>query len=646
MLSFEYDSPAVLGNNHNETKGKFVSKFISYDLNENILKTLNEINFTEPTPIQELAIPKICEGRDIIACAQTGTGKTAAFMLPILNYLIQNPAKKMGGAQVLVLVPTRELAMQVADEAKRFSKHLPHIKTACVYGGVPYPMQKRMLAKGYEILVATPGRLMDHMERGRINLSQVKILVLDEADRMLDMGFIEAIEHIATALPATRQTLLFSATIDKKILPFSKKLQTNPFEIKLESDHTVRDNIDQQLYYVDDRKHKLKVLDHLLGNMEMNQTIIFTSTINQTGELADYLQEGGYNTEALHGDMNQRQRTRTINRLRKGDIQILIATDVAARGIDISSITHVINFDLPFQSEDFIHRIGRTGRAGAKGTAITFATYREEKMVNRINELNGIPLKSFTIVGMEPKAVDRATIAAGQRRKRGRSGGSRPDSKRFNSSGYSNNDRNDSPRRDRNSSSSYSTQERGDYPRRDRGPSSSNYSSQERSEYPRRDRAPSSNYPTQERSEFPRRERGYSGERDNSFSQGEGRSSFSPRKKEGSFNSYEPRFSDSKPDFRNEGKPAFPPKRKERDFNSSEPRFSNPRPDFRSEGKPAFPPKRKERSFNNASEPRFSDSKTEFRKEGSFDSKPRSAKPFPRSRPNKSPKTFERSKPW
>lgn len=399
-----------------------MSKFNDYHLNENILKTLNEINFVNPTPIQELAIPQIVDGRDVIACAQTGTGKTAAFMLPILNFLSENPAKKWNGAQVLVLVPTRELAMQVADEAKRFSKHLPHIKTACVYGGVPYPLQKRMLSRGYDILVATPGRLMDHMERGRINLSQVKIFVLDEADRMLDMGFIEPIEHIASQIPTERQTLLFSATIDRKIIPFSKKLQNNPFEIKIEPDRTTKNNIDQQLYYVDDRKHKIQILEHLLQNLEINQSIIFTSTINQTGELADYLQEGGYSTEALHGDMNQRQRTRTINSLRKGNIQILIATDVAARGIDISTISHVINFDLPFQSEDFIHRIGRTGRAGAKGTAITFATYKEDKMIHRINELNGTPLKTFTIEGMEPRPFDKNAINQTRKRKRGRSG--------------------------------------------------------------------------------------------------------------------------------------------------------------------------------------------------------------------------------
>lgn len=381
-----------------------MSSFTNFDLEEKILKVLAEIGYQTPTPIQEQAIPKILEGSDIIACAQTGTGKTAAFMLPILHLLSQPDLKKEGGPQVLVLVPTRELAMQVAEEAKKFSKYLSRIKTVCLYGGVPYPPQRRALSSRYEILVATPGRLMDHMEQNRIDFSHLKLLVLDEADRMLDMGFVQAVEHIAAAMPDDRQTLLFSATIDRKILPISKKLQNNPFEIKVEANLEHQNNIEQRLYYVDGVQHKIKILEHILENTEINQSIVFTSTIVQANKLADYLHEKGYHTEALHGDMNQRQRSRTLDKMRNGKIQFLIATDVAARGIDILTLSHIFNFDLPFQPEDFVHRIGRTGRAGGKGIAITFSTYQEEPRLSKIKRLIDLPIEIHTIEGMEPKS--------------------------------------------------------------------------------------------------------------------------------------------------------------------------------------------------------------------------------------------------
>lgn len=377
--------------------------FTDFNLDEKIAKILQEIGFETPTPIQELAIPKILEGSDIIASAQTGTGKTAAFMLPILHRLAQPSDKEHRGPSILILVPTRELAMQVSQEAIKFSKYLPKIKTVCIYGGVPYPIQRKALAGRYEILVATPGRLMDHMEQRRIDLSRIKMFVLDEADRMLDMGFVDAVLEISNAMPANRQTLLFSATIDRKVLPFSKKIQNNPHEIRAEHSLTTQDNIEQRLYYVDGIGHKMLILEHILENTEINQSIVFTSTIQQTTELAEHLHKKGYKTEALNGSMNQRQRSRTIDRFRGGRIQFLIATDVAARGIDINSITHVINFDLPFQPEDFIHRVGRTGRAGAKGTAITFTTYREASRFSKIKELIGKPIESHTIEGMEPQ---------------------------------------------------------------------------------------------------------------------------------------------------------------------------------------------------------------------------------------------------
>lgn len=380
-----------------------MANFVDFYLNEKILKLLTEIGFETPTEIQELAIPKVLEGLDLIASAQTGTGKTAAFMLPALHFLA-DPSIKVGAPRILVLVPTRELAMQVADETKKFSRYLPHIKTVCIYGGVPYPIQKRSLSRPYDILVATPGRLIDHMEQGRIDLSRIGMLVLDEADRMLDMGFIEPVEHIAAATPKTRQTLLFSATIDKKILPISRKLQKEPHEIRMEKHHSAKANIDQSLYFVDGMEHKMLLLENLLESEEIRQTIIFTSTKNQANTLSRHLCDKGYQSASLHGDMNQSQRTRTIEKMRSGKIRSLVATDVAARGIDITTLTHVINFDLPHNPEDFIHRTGRTGRAGASGIAISFARYSEECWVKKINTLLGKPMEVKTIAGMEPKS--------------------------------------------------------------------------------------------------------------------------------------------------------------------------------------------------------------------------------------------------
>lgn len=395
-----------------------MSSFSSFNLNEQILKVLGDVGFNTPTPIQEQVIPKVFEGVDIIASASTGTGKTAAFMLPILQ-LVSDPAYKAGGGpQVLILVPTRELAMQVAEEAKKFSRYLTKTKTVCIYGGVPYPVQRKALSGMYEILVATPGRLLDHVESGRIDLSKIKLLVLDEADRMLDMGFVNDVEHIAKSTPSSRQTLLFSATIDRKILPFSQRLQRDAHRVTIEPSKATG-TIEQLLYYVDNIDHKLRLLEHLLIDKDIKQGIIFTSTKNQADELADYLDDRGFKSAAMHGDMNQRQRTRTISQLRTGGIQFLVATDVAARGIDISTLSHVINFDLPFQAEDFIHRVGRTGRAGADGIAISFCAYKEEFKLVKIVEMLGKPMNVLTVEGMEPKPQDQFR-RKGPRRQGGR----------------------------------------------------------------------------------------------------------------------------------------------------------------------------------------------------------------------------------
>ncbi len=389
-----------------------VPNFADFTFDEKILKALEEIGYKVPTPIQAQAIPQILNGKDLIASAQTGTGKTAAFMLPALHLLATNPRPKGKGPQVLILVPTRELAIQVAQEAKNYCKYLPQLKTVCVYGGVPYPMQIKSLGQPYDILVATPGRLIDHMGQGRIPLSRVRFLVLDEADRMLDMGFIDPVEKISAATPKDKQTLLFSATIDQKILRISKKMQNDPFEIKIEPDRTVKQNIEQRIYYADGLSHKMRLLDHILANTPIDQAIVFTATKRQANDIAEQLHEKGHLSGALHGNMNQRQRTKTIDRLRRGQIRILVATDVAARGIDVATLSHVINIDLPYQSEDYVHRIGRTGRAGASGVAITFASHREEAMVSKITKMMGASISVHTIQGLEPKAKEQRSYGA------------------------------------------------------------------------------------------------------------------------------------------------------------------------------------------------------------------------------------------
>ena len=372
--------------------------------NKFILKAVEEAGFNTPTPIQEQAIPQILEGRDLLGSAQTGTGKTAAFLLPVLQKVADNKPGK--GPRVLILVPTRELAMQVANEAVKYSKHLQRMKTVCIYGGAPYPIQNRELSRPYEILVATPGRLIDHMERGRITFSRLDVLILDEADRMLDMGFIGPVEQIAKETPKERQTLLFSATLKGSVLNLAKKLLKNPKEITVQTEMTNQVNIEQRLHQVDDLHHKYNLLDHLLGDATMNQTIIFTSTKRQADTLVERLADLGHKTDALHGDMNQRQRTKTISRLRKNEIKILVATDVAARGIDVQTISHVINFDIPQSAEDYVHRIGRTGRAGSTGVALLFAASKDMHLVRQIEQFTGHKMASHVIPGLEPKLTN------------------------------------------------------------------------------------------------------------------------------------------------------------------------------------------------------------------------------------------------
>jgi len=381
--------------------------FEQLSIHPKILKAVAGAGYTQPTQIQLRAIPKIIKGFDIRASAQTGTGKTAAFLLPALNRLIEPAAKQGRGPRLLILVPTRELAMQIADQAEKYSKYLDRVNTVCLFGGVPYHTQERKLSRPHDIIIATPGRLIDFLHQRKVDLSRVEMLVLDEADRMLDMGFTESVEEIVAKTPDSRQTLLFSATLRGNILKLSDRLMNKPMEIVVHAEKEKHENISQKLHYVDDLGHKNRLLDHILIQEGVENTIIFTATKRHAGQLSEELKDKGHKASALHGDMNQRQRTRTIAQLREGRIDIVVATDVAARGIDVTTITHVINFDLPNNAEDYVHRIGRTGRAGATGTALSFASGRDSHLVKDIERFTGQMIDVAVIAGLEPSQKKR-----------------------------------------------------------------------------------------------------------------------------------------------------------------------------------------------------------------------------------------------
>lgn len=377
--------------------------FKDHHLHVDILKAIEDMGYITPTPIQQQAIPIIINGDDLRASAQTGTGKTGAFILPTLHRLMTPSTIRCHGPRVLILVPTRELAMQVAAESIKYSKYLPRMKTVCIYGGAPYPLQNRELARPYEILVATPGRLMDHMQQKRINFGRLEMLILDEADRMLDMGFIDPVKEIASATPKTRQTLMFSATMQGSVRKLSEVLLKKPKEVTVSAINAKHESIEQRLHYVDNIGHKHRLLNHILSDPAIVQVIVFTSTKALADQLVGKLFSEGHSAAALHGNMNQRQRTRTLMQLRRGETRILVATDVAARGIDILTISHVINFDLPRNAEDYVHRIGRTGRAGSKGIALSFASPNEVQTLRRIEQFTGQKMVPHDVQGMEPK---------------------------------------------------------------------------------------------------------------------------------------------------------------------------------------------------------------------------------------------------
>ncbi len=389
--------------------------FSNLQLVSPILKAVSLCGYAAPTPIQSQAIPRALEGLDLIATAQTGTGKTAAFVLPALQ-LLNTPSTKSGkGPRVLVLTPTRELANQVSDAVRVYGKFM-RIRSGAILGGVPYFEQQRLLSQPVDIVVATPGRLLDHMERGRVNFSRLELLVLDEADRMLDMGFSKAVEAIAAATPGTRQTLMFTATWGGAIASVAKRLLRAPLRIEIAGKKATLEQIEQRLHTADDMQHKNKMLRHLVSGKDVTRAIIFSSTKRNADQLARELSAQGHSAEALHGDMSQNARNRAIMKMRRGSVHLLVATDVAARGLDLTGVSHVINYDLPKNAEDYVHRIGRTGRAGASGIAISFASGKEFDSLSRIERYIGQTLPRHVIPGLEPRlALNRAASVVARR---------------------------------------------------------------------------------------------------------------------------------------------------------------------------------------------------------------------------------------
>ena len=389
--------------------------FSDLHLDKQLTTALTAAGYETPTPVQLESIPAVLNNQDLMVSAQTGSGKTAAFLLPTLQKLLKRSEKSGKGPRALVLTPTRELAQQVEKNAQIYGKNMSWLRTVTLVGGTAFGQQIRALSRPIDLIVATPGRLMDHMRQGRVDFGRLEVLILDEADRMLDMGFIDDIETIVAATPVERQTLLFSATWDGMVGKLAQKLTQQPQKIDIAREEK-QGKIDEQLLYCDDIRHKNRLLDHLLRDTSIDQAVIFTATKAMSEQLADELYEKGFSANCLHGDMPQGWRNRTLMDLRKGRIKILVATDVAARGIDVPTITHVINYDLPKQAEDYVHRIGRTGRAGRTGLAITFAEVNEYIKVHKIERYLNRKLPEQTITGMEPTRKRAGKIANKGRR--------------------------------------------------------------------------------------------------------------------------------------------------------------------------------------------------------------------------------------
>jgi ATP-dependent RNA helicase RhlE len=373
--------------------------FNSLGLHPNLLKGIHDLGFIRPTPIQAQAIPPILAGRDLIGCAQTGTGKTAAFVLPILHRLLQG--KSRGHVRALIVAPTRELALQSMDHLKALSRHV-HLKGAAIFGGIPMEPQIKALLQGVDIISATPGRLLDHIYSGRIDFVDLSVLVLDEADRMLDMGFLPDIQKILRVLPPKRQNLMFAATMPPEILTLIHQILEHPVTIQIGPRSAPAVGIRHALYPVP-RHLKTDLLVELLRGQDLTSVLVFTRTKHYASRLAEQLSRRGVKVSVLHGDRSQSQRLRALEQFRRGRSQVMVATDIAARGIDIEDISHVINFDIPNTPDDYIHRIGRTARADATGDAFTLVDRDEEPMIKDIERALNRTLPRVTLPNFDYK---------------------------------------------------------------------------------------------------------------------------------------------------------------------------------------------------------------------------------------------------
>jgi len=376
--------------------------FESLGLSADLLRAVSDKGYSKPSPIQQQAIPIVLEGRDLMGGAQTGTGKTAGFTLPMLQRLMENihTGKGRRPVRALILTPTRELAAQVHESVQTYGRHLP-LKSAVIFGGVSINPQKQKLIKGVDIVVATPGRLLDHVSQRSVDLSKVDILVLDEADRMLDMGFIHDIRKVLNIVPKKKQVLLFSATFSNDIKQLANGLMTDPALIEVARQNAATDTVKQVVHPVD-KKRKRELLSALIGGNEWQQVLVFTRTKHGANRLAEQLGKDGITSAAIHGNKSQGARTRALADFKSGQVRVLVATDIAARGLDIDQLPHVVNFELPNVAEDYVHRIGRTGRAGNEGEAMSLVCVDELKLLKDIERLIKKDIPSVTFEGYEP----------------------------------------------------------------------------------------------------------------------------------------------------------------------------------------------------------------------------------------------------
>ncbi|MBV9892470.1 MAG: DEAD/DEAH box helicase [Rhizobacter sp.] len=393
--------------------------FTSLGLAEPLARAVADAGYAAPTAVQAAAIPPALAGTDLMVAAPTGSGKTASFIVPALQRVLaaraepSRPREKgaVRGPRILVLTPTRELALQIAKAAETYGRHVAGLRVATVVGGVPYPAQIKALRGALDILIATPGRLLDHLQTGKAVLDGVEMLVLDEADRMLDMGFIDDIATIADHVPSARQTVMYSATFVGHVARLAARLLREPRRVDVASHTESHAHIEQRLHWADDAHHKNALLDSILTERDIDQALVFTSTQLDADRLAERLAELGHSVAALHGGMPQGRRNRVLQGLRSRQLRILVATDVAARGIDVPTISHVVNYGLPMKPEDYVHRIGRTGRAGRDGIAVTLAERFDAGMIRRIQQFTTQPIPVATIGGLEPKRANAKPFA-------------------------------------------------------------------------------------------------------------------------------------------------------------------------------------------------------------------------------------------